>query len=126
MQAGTGEFAVKEKRPHLATLCESLADCEKWRRQIMTEISKSVRRPTRCPPSPLFNPLSAERPLLLLITALLPPVFPTVLGAPPPPLPLLACRAPDKAGFFSAIGDSPARRSTAAGRPNLGYYVHTT
>jgi len=42
VQAGTGEYAIKEKRPHLANLCETLVDCEKWRRQIMTEISKSV------------------------------------------------------------------------------------
>ena len=46
-QAGTGEFAVKEKRPYLSSLCETLSEAEKWRRQIMTEISKGVCAPPR-------------------------------------------------------------------------------
>jgi hypothetical protein len=31
-----------ERRPHLASLCETLADAEKWRRQILKEITKKV------------------------------------------------------------------------------------
>ena len=33
---------IAERRPFLATDCKSLADCEKWRLQIMREITRNV------------------------------------------------------------------------------------
>mmetsp|Transcript_14375 Transcript_14375/g.33241 ORF Transcript_14375/g.33241 Transcript_14375/m.33241 type:complete len:265 (-) Transcript_14375:12-806(-) len=43
LRVQSGEEGKKEeRRPHLATLCETLPDCEKWRRQILKEITKSV------------------------------------------------------------------------------------
>mmetsp|Transcript_21091 Transcript_21091/g.42813 ORF Transcript_21091/g.42813 Transcript_21091/m.42813 type:complete len:263 (+) Transcript_21091:83-871(+) len=36
------EFKKEERRPYLASQCESLPEAEKWRRQIVTEISKKV------------------------------------------------------------------------------------
>jgi pre-mRNA-splicing factor ISY1 len=36
------EFRKEERRPFLASQCETLAEAEKWRRQILTEISKKV------------------------------------------------------------------------------------
>lgn len=36
------EFRKEERRPYLATQCEVLAEAEKWRRQILGEISKKV------------------------------------------------------------------------------------
>ena len=36
------EFRKEERRPYLSSQCESLAEAEKWRRQILGEISKKV------------------------------------------------------------------------------------
>ena len=33
-----------QRRPHLASLCEHLHDCEKWRRQIVREISDGISK----------------------------------------------------------------------------------
>ena len=33
-----------QRRPHLASLCEHLHDCEKWRRQIVREISAGIMK----------------------------------------------------------------------------------
>ena len=39
-QFNSGQAA--ERRPFLATDCSSLADCEKWRMQIVREVTKKV------------------------------------------------------------------------------------
>jgi hypothetical protein len=40
----SGEEEKKaERRPHLASLCETLPEAEKWRRQILKEITKKVK-----------------------------------------------------------------------------------
>ncbi|XP_033098730.1 pre-mRNA-splicing factor ISY1 homolog [Anneissia japonica] len=40
--ANLGEVAVKERRPYLATECDDLHMAEKWRRQIIGEVSRKV------------------------------------------------------------------------------------
>lgn len=32
----------KERRPHLASDCDNLADAERWRRQIIKQVSKKI------------------------------------------------------------------------------------
>ncbi len=45
LRVQSGEEEKKqERRPHLASLCETLAECEKWRGQILREITKKVKR----------------------------------------------------------------------------------
>ena len=36
------EGKVKERRPYLATECDNLHKAEKWRRQIISEVSRKV------------------------------------------------------------------------------------
>ena len=47
LRARSGEEEKKlERRPHLASLCETLPECEKWRQQILREITKKVKNPS--------------------------------------------------------------------------------
>ena len=41
VQSGADE-KKQERRPHLASLCETLPECEKWRQQILRDITKKV------------------------------------------------------------------------------------
>ena len=44
LRVQSGEDDKKaERRPHLASLCETLPECEKWRQQILKEITKNVK-----------------------------------------------------------------------------------
>lgn len=36
------ETVLQERRPYLATECDDLHKCEKWRRQIIGEVSRKV------------------------------------------------------------------------------------
>jgi hypothetical protein len=42
MQQGKGEFRQKAKRPHLATDCDDVKRAERWRVQVIREISRKV------------------------------------------------------------------------------------
>jgi len=37
-----GTLGGKERRPYLASECKDLKECERWRREILREISKKV------------------------------------------------------------------------------------
>jgi len=41
-QAQLGTLGGKERRPYLASECNDLKECERWRREILREISKKV------------------------------------------------------------------------------------
>ncbi len=44
LRVQTGDEEKKqERRPHLASLCETLPECEKWRGQILRDITKKVK-----------------------------------------------------------------------------------
>ena len=44
MREGEGMEPRQQRRPHLASLCEHLHDAEKWRRQIVREISDGIMK----------------------------------------------------------------------------------
>ena len=44
MREGEGIEPRQQRRPHLASLCEHLHDAEKWRRQIVREISDGIMK----------------------------------------------------------------------------------
>lgn len=60
--AELGKITKKQKRPALSTSVDNVGECEKWRRDIMREISRGVSKIQDCksllPPSPLQLSLS--------------------------------------------------------------------